>query len=76
MRSALAADYGDLSDPVARCSADLRNTLKPDDYEISAEIADGASTVSWIWATAMGSARHNHRGSNRYRMTKRRGEYP
>jgi hypothetical protein len=76
MRSALAVGYGDLSDPVARCGTDLRNTLKPDEYEISAEIVDAASAVACTWATAMGCARHNHRGSNRYRITKCRGEYP
>jgi hypothetical protein len=50
MRLALVVRYGDLSDRVERCSADLRSTLKWDDHEMSAGIANVASGPSLMHA--------------------------
>jgi|HubBroStandDraft_1064217.scaffolds.fasta_scaffold576223_1 hypothetical protein len=65
MRLALVVRYGDLSDRVERCSADLRSTLKWDDHEMSAPdrecrlgaLVDACKDLTILQAQQQGFAR-------------------
>jgi hypothetical protein len=66
MRLALVVRYGDLSDQVDRCSADLRSTLKWDEHEMSAGIGDVGLEPSLMHAKTLRFCRHSNRGLHGY----------